>query len=73
MIQCITDDSVFLSKNSLKETSISIEAAGIQDCVLSAMKLRDGLFELLVEILMTALIGRGGILYLSTTDESDTA
>ena len=61
MVQLITEHSVLLREQSLKEAGIGVEAAGIQDAVVAAMETRYLLLQLLVDILTHTERGMGSV------------
>ena len=54
VVEGIGDDSVLVGEQRLEETAVGIETSRIEDGVLGAEEIGDGLFELLVGVLRTA-------------------
>ena len=54
MVQCIGNDGIFLSQKRFEDSSVGIEASGIEDGVFSMEILADRLFQLLVDVLCSA-------------------
>ncbi|KAF1792231.1 hypothetical protein GQ600_13683 [Phytophthora cactorum] len=54
VVELIGEYGVFLVEHSLEETSIGVKARRVQDGVLSAVEGRDGVFQLLVDVLRAA-------------------
>lgn len=51
MVELVAEQSIILCQQSLKQTSVGVKAAGIENGVLPAMETRYLLLQLLVDIL----------------------
>ena len=54
VVQRVGDDGVLLREEGLEHAAVRVEAGGVEDRILRAEIVGDGLFELLVDILTTA-------------------
>ena len=54
VVQRVGDDGVLVGEQRLEDTAVRIEAGGVEDRVLGAEVVGDGLFELLVDVLAAA-------------------
>ena len=53
MVQGIADDSILIGEQRLEHTAVGIEACGIENGIFRLEILRDGLLQLLVDVLRT--------------------
>ena len=54
VVERIGDDSILLGEQRLKDTTICVEAGGVEDCILCSKVVGDSLLQLLVHILTAA-------------------
>ena len=54
VVECVGDDGVLLGEERLEHAAVGVEAGGVEDRVLRAEVVGDGLFQLLVDVLAAA-------------------
>ena len=60
VVEGVGDDGVLLGEERLEDTAVGVEAGGVENRILGAEEVGDGLFELLVDVLAAADEADGG-------------